>query len=697
MKLKPIEARFFSESRPAEVRRSDKFFRRLEVALVLFLALVTVSGGVLPAWRSLNTDFSNYYVPAALVRRHVSLDRAYEWTWLQRQKDHLEAGPSLVGFVPFPPLSAAPFLPLASMPPLPAKRVWLALNVVFLGCALLLLRQTTTVCLRRSLLITLLCVVPLETNLLYGQFYLFILALISGAYCAHLRDRRFLSGVLLATAASLKLFPGAFLLVFLWKKDWRAAFGVVSGLLALLLLSLSLFGAGVHGVFVAEVLPRALQSDQNPYVTRSLGGIAMRLFMLEPVLNPAPLAYSPFLAAWGRGLVLTAMVAAFFLTVRRREGKPALEWACFVLLLLLSSTMPASYHYCVMIFSAIVGYDALQRMGKKRLSLVFVALFAASCLPGPVAKFRVATVLGAFLLLLSVSSFGDTSRRLRLIVLSGAGVFACVLSWAGFLRLTGQANSYPNRLPFRSSAFRADNPVATPDGIFFSGMYDRGYRATLLADGTATTLDTEDDVLGVAGSPNSRFKYLELAGRKSMIARLEEGSLRPALWFEGQQPKLSPNGEWLAFVREESGRGSAWVSSTQPGAAPRKVLPATLDVLEASVDDAGGVYAAVGPVNAPHLVVAGRGDGHVRMLGEITGPVRFPAVSPGAKWLAFARRRGGSWQLVVRSLENRTERELTSYPCNSTSPSWKNDSTLLYVTDCGRGLGLGVPAETAVP
>jgi hypothetical protein len=82
---------------------------------VLFVALLAVFGlkGFLPAWRTLNTDFPNYYVAASIHRQGIPMDRAYEWRWFQREKDHQQVEQSLVGFAPHPPICAMPMLPLA--------------------------------------------------------------------------------------------------------------------------------------------------------------------------------------------------------------------------------------------------------------------------------------------------------------------------------------------------------------------------------------------------------------------------------------------------------------------------------------------------------------------------------------------------------------------------------------------------------
>ena len=111
---------------------------------LLLAALLAVFGAraFLPAWRTMNTDFPNYYLAAVLQRQGIPLDRAYEWRWFQRHKDQVQIDQPLVGFAPHPPLCAALMLPLA-LPSLEAKRVWLLLNAGFLAFALWILHRVT--------------------------------------------------------------------------------------------------------------------------------------------------------------------------------------------------------------------------------------------------------------------------------------------------------------------------------------------------------------------------------------------------------------------------------------------------------------------------------------------------------------------------------------------------------------------------
>ena len=42
--------------------------------------------GFLNAWKTLNTDFPNYYLAAHLAKEGSNTSQIYEWIWLQRDR-----------------------------------------------------------------------------------------------------------------------------------------------------------------------------------------------------------------------------------------------------------------------------------------------------------------------------------------------------------------------------------------------------------------------------------------------------------------------------------------------------------------------------------------------------------------------------------------------------------------------------------
>jgi Glycosyltransferase family 87/WD40-like Beta Propeller Repeat len=687
--------------------RSVSKFRAWRILLLAVLSGIFCFTGLVPAWRRLNTDFPNYFVAASIHSRGLSLDRAYEWPWFQRQKDHLGIDQALVGFAPHPPLCALPFLPLTHLSALNAKRVWLVFNVLFLAIVFWILQRLTSIPWLNVVTLGLLCIVPLRSNLQDGQYYILILLLISAGYYAWRRKRPFVSGLLLSAAAALKLFPGMFLLLFLWKRQWRAVGGFVLGFAALTVISILTFGWNVHQVYVVEVLPRAMRGDLlGPYFLgwSSFSAYWHHAFLYEPELNPVPLVDSPTLFAVAQALTTTVLWFSYFLRVSfTSDGEEELEWSAFVPLMLLLNPMPSSYHYCVLIFSAIVGAQALQKRARDRQAIFFIVLYAIACAPwrGALAQYAaplrlISSSLMYVVLLKAIGS--KQGMRLSRVAISLAGT-ACILLMVLNLRSQKYRDQdFRSRVQIPLSGYRYGDPVSLPNnGYLFTEMVPTGYTAGSVQRHQVSQLGVPGDVLSVTSSPAISFAVVEGAGSRSLLYQVGMTSKQVSdATFEGQQPSISPSGEWLAFIQEERGESSVWLVKLSSADRPRRLYTTQRTLFELTVGNNGDVIIAEGEVTSPRMLWVDHKNNVIKPLREITGAVRFPALSADDSRLAFSRRNGGSWHLFVHDLTSGAERQLTRGSCNAVSPAWQDPHTLLYATDCGRGLGLSAIARASL-
>jgi Glycosyltransferase family 87/WD40-like Beta Propeller Repeat len=683
----------------------------LEWLVVALLAGAFIVRGFLPAWRTMNTDFPNYFVPAVLHHQGVPIDRAYEWRWFQRHKDYAQIDQRLVGFLPNPPMCAVPLLPLAGLPSLDAKRAWLVLDLILMALSLGLLRRVTELSWRRLLLLTFLCVLPLRENFLYGQYYVVILALLCGAYYAACRGYRFTSGAVLAAAAWFKIFPVFFLILFLRKRNWRAAGGLIAGGAVLGIASVFLFGWNAHRILLLEALPRALHGDLvSPYALEwnSFTALCHRFFLAEPELNPTPWVNSPAVYAVVQALISTVLLFSFLFSTGDEENTQgrAWEWATFVALLLLLSSMPASYHHCALIFTVIVAVDFLLKRGERGAALLAVVLFALACSPMPAFVYvhlqgRLAGVFLLYLLLLCKAPARANAQSRALGVALAVALFA-VLALSNLRAQWNRAEDFSRRLPAVDAGYGTFSAARAGDRVVLDEMVPAGYAAVILPDGARQRMPAAGDVLSVAAGPQSRFVYFELTGRSSQIFRLPTAQIGnpdalPEYVADGYDPAVSADGRWLAYLSEGGGNTTVWRSKDGEPAAP---MPGSQDldgVLEMSVTPQGDLIVATGAAADPHLSWLTPASGQVGRLTQIGGAVRFPAISPDGKRLAFSRRESGAWHLFVRNLDRGAEQRLTSAACNATEPAWEDSQTLLYVSDCGRGLGLGAPVRVPVP
>jgi hypothetical protein len=685
------------------------WLRIVESFVLAGLLAVFVGRSVLPAWRTLNSEFPNYYLAAALYHRRIPLDRIYEWTWFQRQNDHLQVRDGLVSFAPNPPTLILSLVPFTTLQTLDAKRVWLVLNLVVLVLCLWILRRVTSLNWRRLGLIALLCVLPLRVDFLFGRHYVLILVLICGAYYASWLDRQRTAGVMLAAAAAMKLFPGLFLILFVWKRNWRAVIGLAAGATAITILSIFMFGVEVHRVFITEVLTQVSRGDWlGPYFLSQNSFITLwsRLFLIEPELNPSPLLNSPAMFAIAQAITITVLVFSFLRLDRadKTPGSTALQWAAFIPLLLLLSTTTGTDYACLLIFSAIVGFDAMLATGKKTKALIFLLLYVAACapVPGRISNWfplsRLFATTWLYALLLHTAGVGRKvfeGRRW----LAASLVSVVVLTLYSLQTVRNRTEDFSRRLPSPPSGYRSANPVAIPDGVVLTEMQPRKYQPMLFKEGAFRDIPMSGDVLSVAGAGTIPALYSELTGQQSFIVRLpiERLGSAPEILAEGQDAALSNDGEWLAFIREEQGRSTVWLLTIDSTDGPVMVLPSDYHPIDVSVTFGGDVITAAGLVSDPHLFLIKHSTGEVAALREFPHPARYPSISPDGKRLAFSRRDHGSWHLVVREFATGYEQQLTHASCNAISPSWENAQTLLYATDCGRGVGLSAIARVVLP
>jgi Tol biopolymer transport system component len=291
---------------------------------------------------------------------------------------------------------------------------------------------------------------------------------------------------------------------------------------------------------------------------------------------------------------------------------------------------------------------------------------------------------------------------LRKILFALAAIFFAGLTISNLRSLKDRSADFSRRIATPSVGYGTFAAVKAGDHILLNEMILEGYGAVRLRDGDVQKMPAPGDVLAIAASPQSQFVYFELANKSSQIFRMlasqiGQAKAMPEYFADGEDPAISSDGRWLAFLREERKGRTVWIS--QNGAQPAPVTVSgsgaqnVPEILEMTITSEGSILASAGSAADSHFVLWHTGTGQLIPLNEITGAVRYPAISPDGKQLAFSRRESGSWHLFVHDLETNAEQRLTLGSCNATSPSWEDAQSLLYVTDCGRGLALGAPTR----
>jgi Glycosyltransferase family 87/WD40-like Beta Propeller Repeat len=686
-----------------------------ESALLAALATLLLWKGILPAWRVLNTDFPNYYLVARLLREGYSLDRVYDWIWLQRIKDHWGLQQSLVGFPGLTPFSALPVLPLTFFSALTAKRIWILLNLAMLAASAELLHRSTALRRRLVWIITLLAFVPLRTSFLYGQMHLSVLFLMVMAYFFYARRRDVACGACIALAAALKVYPIVFFGYLVVKRRWRAALATACAMVLVVLVAEFWMGKEILHVYAFQQLPRSLQGElMDPYNVGFASGASLfhRLFLFEPQLNPSPLINSPSLYSVLYPLWQTAMTVPLLFLLQPSAPSAdcnveQVEWAAVLLGLLVLSPIPVSYHFVVMILPVTLLLNSLLSKGTTKLAAVAVFLYVSVSLVGVVripmlSSARFWLISSLFLISLGwlwhlrAQSVVRPSWR-DLAIAASLGSCGLVLGVAGYQHHFAHRDAQmSNRLSLQSSSYLATNPARTTHDILFLGMMPEAYQV----------LNQKDEVvarLTAGAAPVDQLSFTVAPGDSILVEVADASGSRivsslgaATLADDAESPALSLDGRTLAYIREVKGRGILRASALSSPDRDLQLTDKAYDVRQASFLDSG------------RLLFAAKHDGHTGLFTVSAGqqPASFfsaPgdigafAVSPDKKLIAFTVLVRDRWQLGFLDTQSSRVTILTANDCNAYRPSWSSANEILYATDCGRGLGLTALARAEPP
>jgi hypothetical protein len=680
---------------------------RAEIALlclsVLFLCVHTLPR----AWRTLITDFPNYYLSARLAHEGYDTSRMYEWPWIEREKDHRAVDIRVIGLLPITPFSTLAVWPLIRLSPLAAKHIWILVNLTFLIPIGWMLRAMTGLSYRRIALVILLSF-PLHRNLLFGQFYVLLLLLLVAACWSYLRGFRALAGALVAIAAVCKIFPLLLFVFFLQRRDWRALFsGSLTGLSAIAL-SVAVFGLNAHRTWLQEILPWVMRGEGlGTYAaTASFCGVLHYLFLSEPQWNPHPWHYSPLCYAFLAPALQMLTLAPAVLLIRRDDGgkeRILLEWSALVTAALTISTIPASYNFVLMVLPVCV---LASRLFKRKQYGWLMALAAAYLGIGfPIAAppnvqglslllyvprlpLMLAVLLGIYVMLWCDLREDSSSRDWTRYAWATAMIASVAFSVHSTLHVErAQRGEYAYRVPLQTQGFFNGEPQSTATGIRYSAFTVTGYR--LIAqdrDGVRQDpyTDAEYDLLSFAnGAGHTWAEQASASG--SQIVDLQQRS-HPVI-DDARDPMLSEDQQSLAFIRDDRGRGRLMVRRAFQAVVANEtsLTPSKLNVYEASfLSDKDYAFSATEGGGLPQIYLTDAT--HMNLPIAIPG-TRYPALSPDGRWMAYSHLDQGVWNLWLRDQSDGTVRRIADVPCNQIQPSWESDSkTLLYGTDCGRSV-----------
>jgi hypothetical protein len=530
-------------------------------ASVLFLATAFRAG-----WNRPETDFPNYYTAAVLVRKGAPLHNYYDWTWFQRQINYAGIEHQLGAYTPQTPLTMLPMVPLAGLAPQTAKRVWLLFSLALLAATVRILSRVTRFGMAELALLALAGWVSLRSNFVLGQYYVFLLFLLTVAFYWMHRGQAFAAGLMLGIACGLKLYGAPFLLYFALKRRRKELAGMVTALFALAVLAIAIFGWTDIAGYVKQILPRSLAGETiDPYhpSNGTLSTLLRRALMMEPELNPRPLADAPgayfFLQAFA-----TVMILAFSLLALRKASNLKCDFAWFVIVLVLLSPNTASYTFILLLLPIALLLD--EAAAPERLFLLSSYILLNYSIPGNWAwLFPKLWVLLALAAVAGRAYWGMVRWR----GLLATTVLVILVAWFAAAKRLASYSHEPGRryerIAVERGALYSSSPAVLRSGIVYESMGRDRYVLRWLHENRIDRFAFSGEAIHpVALSPDGPIRFELVAHRAStwwLLDPLTGKVVRDssAIADDTPRPVPSPDGKWLASTVQLGGSKQVWL------------------------------------------------------------------------------------------------------------------------------------------
>lgn len=279
------------------MRKNGKILIAAWLVLAVFVLMYK---GIRPGWNDTATDFNNYYASAKLWSDGESIHAFYSNEQFKElaQSVGVEEGAK---FSPFPPPTAVLYWPLSFFDLLTAKRVWLVFNVLLLCWLPFRMRRHFGSSFWKNSLVLSLFVIPLSSNLHFGQFYFVTtFVLIETVGYSFTTKKVVFSSVIMAVLASVKYIPILFIGYLL-----KVSKGVFKPILISVVALLGVTGVfmlidfDAYSMYVSDLLGHVNGdlSGQGKFAVgfQSIDALLNNLFVFDPIENVKPLLDAPWL------------------------------------------------------------------------------------------------------------------------------------------------------------------------------------------------------------------------------------------------------------------------------------------------------------------------------------------------------------------------------------------------------------------
>jgi hypothetical protein len=546
----------------------------LKKIAALFAFLIVLVGPFRAGWTQTQTDFPNYYTAAVAVRHHLPLRDYYDWTWFARQMNYAGLGNQIGAYSPQTPLTMLPMLALTAFPVQRAKQIWLACNLFFLALSVWLLSLVTRFTFVEVWLLAFCGYFSLRTNFLYGQYYLFLLFLLTLAFYSLHRNNASLGGALIGITFALKLYGGPFLLYFAARREWKALLSMIVVTVLLASAAIALFGASDVRYYATQILPRTLEGGAiNPYtpLLPTLTNFLRHLLVGEPEMNPRPLWEAPGLFFFLRTFLSLAVAALLVWHTSKGRNTDRHDFAWFMIGALVLSSTTSSYTYILLLLPLVL----LLEEATIRETTFCVLTYVLLTLPlHPRWLFPKLWLLLALFVVVGWRHLRTMPWRATVAVAAMLAAVSLVDARFHMRHYADEPRQHFRPMVVQQGAIFSSFPAVSRAGLFYQSMGPDRYVLRWLHDNKNELLSFPDHALHPRVAPDGESIDFELVANSSTMMRFDPATrtttpLPTPVPPDTTGPVVSPDGKWIAYESVLDGPVQIWVRNISSGTARR--------------------------------------------------------------------------------------------------------------------------------
>lgn len=300
-------------------------------------------------------DFANYYFGAQFLADgnfNTTIYFPYEFN---KAISNLGFQNIFVSYAPNTPFLAVFFLPFTLLSVVKAKIIFNIVSSILLVFSCYRLIDFYKIDHKYIVLVPILFFVPIKNNLLFGQVYLLLFFLLSEGLIAYEKQQLKKMAVSLSLAILLKVFPILFVLIFVFKRQFKPLLYTIGTCLFLLGISTGFTGFNIWIFFLKTVLPKASNGEIATAFVDNYQSVFMflkRLLVFDSVENPntifdCPILFSSLILGFKIGLIIIGYY------INKKNSNKLLIFSYWVMVSFLISPYGSTYSFILLLFALI--------------------------------------------------------------------------------------------------------------------------------------------------------------------------------------------------------------------------------------------------------------------------------------------------------------------------------------------------------